>query len=86
MSIRAELNELRAELEALKAKGLEAPLRSGDSAAAEEGQGIEAQLAHLMELASGMLDEAEDSIVHHPKAAIAGALALGLVIGRLTAR
>lgn len=84
MSIRAELNALRAELDTLKKK--EGPAAAEPPPAAEGPQGLEQQLAHLMDLAGDMLDEAEDSIVNHPKAAIAGALALGLAIGRLTAR
>lgn len=84
MSIRAELNALRAELDTLKTKNMVPPV--DPAPAADDAQGFEQQLAHLMQLAGDMLDEAEDSIVNHPKAAIAGALALGLVIGRLTAR
>jgi hypothetical protein len=85
MSIRAELNELRAELDALKTSKATPP---PEDAAAPPGEepGLDAQLRHLIELAGDMLEEAEDTVVNHPKAAIAGALALGLVIGRLTAR
>jgi ElaB/YqjD/DUF883 family membrane-anchored ribosome-binding protein len=33
-----------------------------------------------------MLDEAEETVTEHPVATVAGALALGIVIGRITAR
>ena len=33
-----------------------------------------------------MLEEAEEAMSEHPVATVAGALALGIVIGRLTAR
>lgn len=85
MSIRAELDELRAELDALKTAR---PVPSPEGAVPPPGaeQGLDAPLRHLMQLAEDMLEDAEDTVVTHPKAAIAGALALGLVIGRLSAR
>ena len=50
------------------------------------GAGIGEQLAELNRLVQQMLDEAEETITDHPVATVAGALALGIVIGRLTAR
>jgi ElaB/YqjD/DUF883 family membrane-anchored ribosome-binding protein len=47
---------------------------------------FERQITELNRLVEAMLDEAEDSVAEHPVATVAGALALGIVIGRLTAR
>jgi ElaB/YqjD/DUF883 family membrane-anchored ribosome-binding protein len=43
------------------------------------------QIAELNRLVQDMLESAEDTIAEHPVATVAGALALGIVIGRLTA-
>jgi ElaB/YqjD/DUF883 family membrane-anchored ribosome-binding protein len=86
MSFRAELNELRAELDALKSTRAVSPSEAAAAEASANPAAADLPLKHLLDLAEDMLDEAEDTIVNHPKAAIAGALALGLVIGRLTAR
>jgi ElaB/YqjD/DUF883 family membrane-anchored ribosome-binding protein len=44
------------------------------------------QMAELNRLVHQMLEDAEETITEHPVATVAGALALGIVIGRLTAR
>lgn len=74
---------LRDELEALKAE-----LSHLREAAAErmETSGATSQIAELNRLVHQMLEDAEDTIAEHPVATVAGALALGIVIGRLTAR
>ena len=85
-SIRAELDSLRAELEALREAKQPPPSPTEEAAATDEPQSLEQQIRHLTKLAEEMLDEAEDTVVNHPVASMAGALALGIVIGRLTAR
>ncbi len=84
-TLRAELDELRAELARMR----HAPGTGKDEAhgaADTEGTGLSEQLAELNKLVQQMLDEAEETITDHPVATVAGALALGIVIGRLTAR
>jgi len=84
-TLRAELDELRAELARMR----EAPRMAKDEAhhaPDAEGAGLGDQLAELNGLVQQMLDEAEETITDHPVATVAGALALGIVIGRLTAR
>ena len=84
-TLRAELDELRSGL---------ARMRHAPGTAREEAhaamdaasEGIGEQLAELNRLVQQMLDEAEETITDHPVATVAGALALGIVIGRLTAR
>ena len=75
MSLRAELEALRAEIEALKPP---------QKAAQPEGAAHE--IGELNRLVKAMLDDAETTIAEHPVATVAGALALGIVIGRLTAQ
>lgn len=74
---------LRDELDALKAE-----LAHLREAAADrmEASGVNDQIAELNRLVHQTLEDAEDTIADHPIAAVAGALALGIVIGRLTAR
>lgn len=80
MGLRAEIDALKAEIEALR----------GSARKAEEPgpppSGLEHQIAELNRLVTAMLDEAETTVAEHPVATVAGALALGIVIGRLTAR
>lgn len=84
-TLRAELDELRAELARMRqAPGTGKPEEHG--AVDAPGEGIGEQLAELNKLVQQMLDEAEETITDHPVATVAGALALGIVIGRLTAR
>ena len=78
-TLRAELDELRAEIAQLRESRAEP---AGETDSAEAG----GQLAELNRLVQQMLEDAEETIAQHPAAAVAGALALGIVIGRLTAR
>lgn len=77
-TLRAELDEIRSELSKLR----EARAAHGGEAAAG---GMHEQLAELNRLVQDMLENAEETIAEHPVATVAGALALGIVIGRLTA-
>ena len=85
-SLRQELDDLRAEFESWR-KG-SAPVASPDpdEAASADSAGWEHQIAELNRLVQMMLDEAEETVTGHPVATVAGALALGIVIGRITAR
>ena len=84
MTLRAELDQLRAELARLRER--EAPgAAEAAGPAAEEGVGP-AHFEELNRLVHQMLEDAEETIAEHPVATVAGALALGIVIGRLTAR
>jgi ribosomal protein L29 len=78
-TLRAELDELRAELARLRVSQNGSPPAEQSSVST-----VEAQIAELHRLVHQMLEEAEDTVAEHPVAAIAGALALGIVIGRLT--
>ena len=73
-NLRLELEQLRAEFEGL---------RKAEPQTDSEPEG---HMAELNKLVQSMLDGAEDAVNEHPVAAVAGALALGIVIGRLTAR
>lgn len=77
-TLRAEMDEIRAELSRLR------ETRSADDGQQAPG-GLDHQLAELNQLVKDMLENAEDTIAEHPVATVAGALALGIVIGRLTA-
>ncbi len=79
-TLRAELDEIRAELSRLREAK---PAAAVDGAAPEGAMGE--HLAELNRLVHEMLENAEDTIAEHPVATVAGALALGIVIGRLTA-
>lgn len=87
-TLRAELDEIGAELARLRAAQAEAePVADArDASAAQPGGGLNEQIAELSNLVHQMLEEAEETITQHPVATVAGALALGIVIGRLTAR
>lgn len=81
-SLRQELESLRAEIEQLRK-----PKAGADAAKpGEAATPLERHMAELNRLVQDMLEEAEDTIAEHPAATVAGALALGIVIGRLTAR
>lgn len=84
--LRDELDELKAELLRLKGQAAK-PEGVGTAAEPASVSGpLGEQLAELNRLVQQMLEEAEDTITEHPVATVAGALALGIVIGRLTAR
>lgn len=79
-TLRSEIDEIRAELARLREPA--GQTAAGDAAAAG---GIQDQIAELNRLVQDMLENAEETIAEHPVATVAGALALGIVIGRLTA-
>lgn len=81
-TLKAELDALRAELAALRKP---AP-QTGAAGEGAEADGLHEHLAQLNTLVQQMLENAEETIAEHPVATVAGALALGIVIGRLTAR
>lgn len=85
-SLRQELDELRTEFETWRKGNVQSTSRSQDAAAQVEPTGLEHQIAELNRLVQMMLDEAEETVTEHPVATVAGALALGIVIGRITAR
>jgi ElaB/YqjD/DUF883 family membrane-anchored ribosome-binding protein len=77
-TLRTELDEIKAEI-----------ARMREARAAQEADatasGVGEHIAELNRLVQDMLENAEDAIAEHPVATVAGALALGIVIGRLTA-
>ena len=84
-TLRAELDEVRAELARLREAKTE-----GAAAASAAGEVLASgplgeHLEELNRLVREMLENAEETIAEHPVATVAGALALGIVIGRLTA-
>jgi ElaB/YqjD/DUF883 family membrane-anchored ribosome-binding protein len=85
-SLRDELDELRAEMARLKQQAPEPQSATAVPAAEPVDATLMEQLSELNRLAQERLEEAEDIITEHPVAAVAGALALGIIIGRLTAR
>jgi len=78
-TLRNEIDEIRAELARLREPASQPA--AGEAAAG----GIQDQIAELNRLVQDMLENAEETIAEHPVATVAGALALGIVIGRLTA-
>jgi ElaB/YqjD/DUF883 family membrane-anchored ribosome-binding protein len=84
-TLRSELDVLRAELARLRQ-----PAAAPDRAAAESppaaAEGFGQEVADLNAMVRHLLENAEETIAEHPVATVAGALALGIVIGRLTAR
>jgi ElaB/YqjD/DUF883 family membrane-anchored ribosome-binding protein len=88
-SLREEIDELRRELESVRS-GLKTQPETPDAGPKTDmpqtATAFERQITELNRLVEAMLDEAEDTVAEHPVATVAGALALGIVIGRLTAR
>lgn len=89
------LKSLRAELEELRADIMSKLPKPGSQTAPEFLEGVSAvkplaalenQIGELNKMVKKMLDDAETTVGEHPAATVAGALALGIVIGRLTAR
>jgi ElaB/YqjD/DUF883 family membrane-anchored ribosome-binding protein len=81
-SLRDELEDLRSEFESLRH-----PEKQAKAAAdAPHGNMIERQMAELNRMVQDMLDDAGQTVADHPKATVAGAIALGILIGRLTAK
>lgn len=81
-TLREELDALKAELAHLR----DAAVQRAENAASEAADGVTAHMPELNRLVHQMLEDAEETIAEHPVATVAGALALGIVIGRLTAR
>jgi ElaB/YqjD/DUF883 family membrane-anchored ribosome-binding protein len=84
-SLHDEIAALTREIEALKPAAA-APATAEAEGVAMAPSELERQIHELTRLVETMLDEAEDTVTRHPVATVAGALALGIVIGRLTAR
>jgi ElaB/YqjD/DUF883 family membrane-anchored ribosome-binding protein len=84
-TLRSELDALRAELAQLR-QTVTAPEQPATEAPPAPEDGFGKEIAELNTLVRHMLENAEDTIAEHPVATVAGALALGIVIGRLTAR
>lgn len=80
-TLRTELDEIRAELARLREARQQV---AAEAAAAVQDTGLGEQIAELNRLVKDVLEDAEDTIADHPVAAVAGALALGILIGRLT--
>jgi ElaB/YqjD/DUF883 family membrane-anchored ribosome-binding protein len=57
-----------------------------DEAEAADAQKLGDELRELLHEASGFFEEAENNIAAHPTASVLGALLVGILIGRLTAR
>jgi ElaB/YqjD/DUF883 family membrane-anchored ribosome-binding protein len=87
--LKRDIDALRAELDALKAAG-EKAAHAAEDVLEETAPGVmgylEREAKDLADIVSQMIEDAEHSVKEHPGAAIAGAIALGIVIGRLTAR
>ena len=85
-TLRQQLDELRTEFEDWRKASSQPASRSPTERAPAVSLGLEHQMAELNRLVQTMLEEAEETVVEHPVATVAGALALGIVIGRITAR
>jgi ElaB/YqjD/DUF883 family membrane-anchored ribosome-binding protein len=89
-SLRDEIAGLRAEIEQLRdsksATSAEAVKPEGDDQSHDRPDDVPKLLGELGDLVQTMLDEAEESFTEHPVASVSAALALGIVIGRLTAK
>ena len=87
-SLREEIEGLRTEVEQLR-RSSPPPTPGPDPVNAEPDDQIDdvpKLLGELGDLVQAMLDEAEESFTEHPVASVSAALALGIVIGRLTAK
>lgn len=87
-SLRDEIAELRAEVEQLRLSSAP-PKTPPDPVEPESDDQIDdvpKLLGELGDLVQSMLDDAEESFTEHPVASVSAALALGIVIGRLTAK
>jgi len=90
-SLREEIAGLRAEIEQLRDRPVqETPAGAAPSEADgqdhDRADDVHTLLGELGDLVQTMLDEAEESFTEHPVASVSAALALGIVIGRLTAK
>lgn len=87
-SLREEIAGLRAEVEQLR-RSAGPPDTNPESEKPEpddQPNDVHTLLGELGDLVQTMLDEAEENFTEHPVASISAALALGIVIGRLTAK
>jgi ElaB/YqjD/DUF883 family membrane-anchored ribosome-binding protein len=91
----ARLSNIREELEKLKTEILakhSAPAETGASGAKDDAAAtgfaatVENQIGELNKLVKATLEDAETTVAEHPVATVAGAMALGIVIGRVSAR
>lgn len=82
------LKKLREELDSLKNEILESGVvpEEAKAAGASVHAAVDQQISELNRMVRTMLDEAETTVSDHPVATVAGALALGIAIGRLTSR
>jgi ElaB/YqjD/DUF883 family membrane-anchored ribosome-binding protein len=89
------LKGIREELEKLRVEIMEKKSVNGHDSKAQTSSGtddsslqqsLQHQIDELNRMVKSMLDEAETTVSDHPVATVAGALALGIVVGRLTAR
>lgn len=87
-SLREEIAALRAEVEQLHrtSAAADAPPDPASRQTGEQPEDVQTLLGELGDLVQTMLDEAEESVAEHPVASVSAALALGIVIGRLTAK
>ena len=87
-TLRSELDELRAEMARLREASAASSAHAEPREEHEEpaSASIREQIAELNRMVLQMIEDAEEAINDHPVATVAGALALGIVIGRLTAR
>ena len=91
MDIRKKLDELRAEILALRNgtcktdKSVPPAEEIGGTKSESTLQQLEHQIGELNQMVVDVLNDAETTATQHPIAALAGALALGIVIGRVTA-
>lgn len=87
-SLREEIAGLRAEVEQLR-RSSPSPNANPDPVNSDPDSqtGDDPKLfGELGDLVQTMLDETEQSFTDHPVASVSAALALGIVIGRLTAK
>lgn len=89
--LRAEIEELRRELAALRnerappSKSEKVDTEAGAAAEADTGNFID-QLQTLAREISAFADDTEKGVVNHPLVSVLGALVLGVLIGRILQR
>ncbi|MFO1091494.1 MAG: hypothetical protein U1E46_18110 [Hyphomicrobiales bacterium] len=87
--LRREIDALKAEIATLKGKG-QAAAGAAEALLEEAAPGVLDHLGReakdLAEIVTQMIEDAEHTVKEHPGATIAGAIAIGIIIGRLTAR
>jgi len=89
-TLREEIAGLRAEVEQLQRSSVPPNANPDPDPAKSESDDqiddVPKLLSELGDLVQRMLDDAEESFTEHPVASVSAALALGIVIGRLTAK